>query len=198
MESEARRMGSRRVRRAAAGLLLVVLATASSGVSGEAKAPPVLHFGGADYLHRWSKAGQHEFTPKGQEDLDHWKDMVTLDVHEQVRDGDQLAAVATEVVARYQAAGKILKTDSKPRTPAHPAEHFAAAVLVDPRFLEAAFARFALVEGRGVVAVYSHRVYGSKAGPEMAAWMDQHGAESERVLMAWAGTPPLDELRDLK
>ncbi|HEV7499584.1 MAG TPA: hypothetical protein VGQ33_06240 [Vicinamibacteria bacterium] len=180
-----------------AAVLVVVLATASSSLGAEAKAAPILRFQQVDFLHRWSKDGQHEFTPKGQEDLEHWTDMVTIDVHDEATDGDTLAALATQVVARYQAAGKILKTDSKPRTADHPAEHFAAAILPDPAFLEAAFARFLLVEGHGVVAVYSHRVYG-KAGPEMAAWLDAQGAKSEQALMAWEGVPAPARLASLR
>jgi hypothetical protein len=124
--------------------------------------------------------------------------MVTIDVHEPVRDGDHLAALANAVLGRYQASGKILRTDARPRTKDRPAEHFVAAVLVDPALLEATFSRFLLVEGRGVVAVYSHRVYGAKAGPEMSTWLDQHGAGVEQALRGWAGVPSPDRLRSLQ
>jgi hypothetical protein len=79
--------------------------------------------GGTEYLHRWSKAGQHEFTPRGDEDLAHWRDMVTINVHDAVADGEQLADLANRVVGNYQSHGKILRTDSRPRTAQRPAEH---------------------------------------------------------------------------
>ena len=46
------------------------------------------------YIHRWSNAGQHEFTPANDADLERWRDMVTVNVHEVAKDGDQLARVA--------------------------------------------------------------------------------------------------------
>jgi hypothetical protein len=39
-------------------------------------------FGGTDYVHRWSKNGQNEFTPPNDKDLDRWRDMVTINVNE--------------------------------------------------------------------------------------------------------------------
>jgi hypothetical protein len=178
-------------------ILLCFLLSNGLSPGGDTKDVSVLEFDHVQYFHRWSHDGQHEFTPKAQEDLARWADMVTINLHEPVRDGDQLAALANAVLSRYQASGRILKTDSKPRTQDHPAEHFVAAILVDPHFLEAAFSRFLLLEGHGVVAVYSHRVYGSKAGPEMSAWLGQHGAEVEEVLRGWGGVPSLDRLRGL-
>jgi hypothetical protein len=62
-----------------------------------------LSFGGVDYMHRWSKNGQNEFTPKGQEDLARWQDMITINVHEGVVNGDRLADRANRVLGNYQA-----------------------------------------------------------------------------------------------
>ena len=176
--------------------LCLALASSVSSLAAEKKDAAFL-FDDVAYWHRWSQKGQNEFTPQGQEDLDRWTEMVTINLHEEVRDGEQLAVLANQVLGRYQATGKILKTDSKPRTKEHPAEHFAAAVLVDPTFLEAAFARFVLIDGRGIVVVHSHRVYGTKAGNEMAAWLDKHGADAEKSLMAWTQLPSLDRLKAL-
>jgi hypothetical protein len=148
-----------------------------------------LVFGGVTYVHRWSQGGQHEFTPEGDGDLDSWTDMVTINVHEAVRDGDQLAETANGVLANYQGAGEIIRTDSKPRTETAPAEHFIAAVLGSPTFLEAAFARLMLVEGTGVVVVYSHRVYGQSVGPAMSEWLGERGQQVEETLMSWSDVP---------
>jgi hypothetical protein len=87
------------------------------------KTAKTLSFRGVDYLHRWSKDGQNEFTPKGQEDLNKWREMITINVHQAIVSGDQLADLANRVLGNYQSVGKILRTDSKPRTPQREAEH---------------------------------------------------------------------------
>ncbi len=156
-----------------------------------------LSFRGVDYLHRWSQNGQNEFTPPSDIDLTKWRDMVTINVHETVGNGNQLAEVANKVLTNYQRHGKILRTDSKPRTETSPAEHLAVAILGNPAFLEAAFARFVLSDGVGFVVVYSHRVYGYRAGPEMSEWLKANGPDVERALMVWDKVPALASLRQL-
>jgi hypothetical protein len=52
------------------------------------------NFGGTTYVHRWSQNGQNEFTPPNDADLARWRDLVTINVHENVRSGDDLAALA--------------------------------------------------------------------------------------------------------
>jgi hypothetical protein len=123
--------------------------------------------------------------------------MVTINVHDWARTGDQLADLANRVLGNYQATGKVLRTDSRPRTKDHEAEHFAAVMLGQPTFLEAAFARVLLVEGRGVVVVYSKRFYGAAVGNEMSAWLGKNGEPMEKALMAWTGMPPLAALAAL-
>jgi hypothetical protein len=71
------------------------------------------------------------------------------------------------------------------------------AVLGDPAFLEAAFARFLLADGNGVVVVYSHRVYGQNAGPAMSDWLQANGPTIEKALMDWARLPSVGDLRRL-
>lgn len=156
-----------------------------------------LRLGGVDYLHRWSKDGQNEFTPKNDSDLATWRDMVTVNVHETVTNGEQLAEAANRVLGGYKSHGKILRTDSKPRTADRPAEHLIVAVLGGPTYLETAFARLLLVDGVGFVAVYSHRVYGKPAGPAMSDWLKANGPGVEKTLMTWDGLPDLTTLRQL-
>nr|WP_141105093.1 hypothetical protein [Chromobacterium sp. ASV5] len=156
-----------------------------------------LAFLGVDYQHRWSKSGQNEFTPQGQSDLNAWHDMMTLNVYDSVGNGEQLAEAANQVLGNYQRAGKILRTDSRPRTAERPAEHLIAAVLGSPAFLEAAFARFVMVDGVGVVAVYSHRVYGKQAGPAMSEWLKANGQQVESALMSWGMLPTPAALKAL-
>ena len=156
-----------------------------------------LDFHGTGYVHRWSRDGQNEFTPDGDSDLSRWRDMVTVNVHDNVANGEQLAELANRVLANYQSNGKVLRTDSKPRTPQRPAEHIIVAVLGKPAFLEAAFARFMLAEGKGVVVVYSHRVYGQNAGPAMSEWLQANGPTTENALTSWSGLPSVAALKAL-
>ena len=183
---------------AAAFLLLAFSASfaADEPTKPDQKAAKTLSFRGVDYLHRWSKDGQNEFTPKGQEDLHKWQDMITINVHEAVVNGDQLADLANRVLANYQRVGKILRTDSKPRTLRREAEHLAVALLRTPTFLEAAFARFVLVDGVGYVIVYSHRIYGQEAA-KIGEWVQANGPSVETTLMAWEGMPALAALKRL-
>ena len=156
-----------------------------------------LSFGGTSYVHRWSKAGQNEFTPQSESDLGRWHDMVTINVHEAVGNGDQLAELANRVLGNYQSHGKIVRTDSRPRTSQRPAEHLIVAVLGDPNFLEAAFARIALVDGVGVVLVYSHRAYGKEAPEIIGAWLQTNGLSLEKTLMNWDTIPTSAALKQL-
>ncbi|KFN49799.1 hypothetical protein [Arenimonas composti] len=154
-------------------------------------APPTLHLDGVDYAHRWSGAqNQHEFTPAGQDDLEAWRDMVTVIRHPQARDGEGLAAVANTVLGNYQAAGAaILRTSSVPATPEAPAQHFVAAAFYRPDFAEAAFARFVIIDGVGTVIVRGHREYGDEAAPRLQSWITENGEAVERALMALDGVP---------
>jgi len=156
-----------------------------------------IDFRGTRYLHRWSKNGQHEFTPESEPDLKRWNDMLTLNVHEATGNGEQLADVANRVLANYQRAGKILVTRSTPRTAAKPAEHLIVAVLGTPGLLEAVFARCLLHDGAGMIAVASHRVYGQAVGPQMSEWLKANGPAVEQALMAWNGLPPPSALKAL-
>jgi hypothetical protein len=150
-------------------------------------------FKGVEYFHRWSQADQHEFTPAKQEDLDHWSDMITINGYPGVSEGEKLAEAANAVLGNYQSHdAKVLKTNSVPQTEERPAEHFISALFSRPDFAEAAFARFALVDGKGYSFVYSHRIYGAEAKKEMEAWTTANGNATEKALMEW--TPSLDQL----
>jgi hypothetical protein len=155
-------------------------------------------FGGIDYFHRWSQNDQHEFTPEGQENLDKWADMITINVYQSAHDGDALAAKANAVLENYKSHnGRVLRTDSVPRTPDRPAEHFIAVVFGRPNFIELAFARFKLVNGVGCSIVYSHRIYGERVGDQMSAWLNDNGPKTEKMLMEWNNTPSPGSLRGL-
>ena len=167
-----------------------VCATARSETSSGLGGTRAFVLGHVDYFHRWSQNDQHEFTPSGQEDLDKFTDMVTINIYQDVHDGDALAAKANAVLANYEKAqAKVLKTDSRPRTADRPAEHLIVAVFGRPDFIEVAFARLELSDGVGCSVVYSHRIYGEKIGDEMSAWLKAKGAEIEKALMEWAPSP---------
>jgi hypothetical protein len=180
-------------KRFAAGLVSSLLAIGCLSLDAQdthSAVKPAFAFGGADYFHRWSKNGQHEFTPAGQEDLEKWSDMLTLNVYPDVHDGDALAAKANAVLENYKAHnGMVVKTNSVPRTPDRSAEHFIAVVFGRPNFIEVAFTRFKLVEDTGCSIAYSHRIYGGKIGDQMSEWLNHHGSNVEKVLMGWDRIP---------
>lgn len=155
-----------------------------------------LNFNQTEYRHRWSQNGQHEFTPSGQDDLAKWTDMVTINFYPQAMDGDSLALVANQVLENYKShQGKVLRTVSVPRTSDKPSEHLIVVVFGRPAFLEAVQARFKLVNGNGVAIIYSHRVYGKAAGPEMSTWLKDYGPSTEMALMVWAFPASLGSLQ---
>jgi hypothetical protein len=143
-------------------------------------------FARVKYFHRFTKDDQHEYTPEGQEDLNAWADMVTIHLYRKAKDGEALAAIANGVLESYKAnRGVVVKTDSIPRTTNKPAEHLIVVVFPRPEFIEAAFARFRMHNGVGSALIYSHRIYGNKAGDEMSAWLKKEGPTIERTLMQW-------------
>jgi hypothetical protein len=148
------------------------------------------------YFHRWSKDTQHEFTPETQEDLNKWSDMITVNGYPDVGDGERLAATANAVLENYKNhRARVLKTRSVPRTAEQPAEHLIAVMFTQPDFIEVAFARFKLLDGKGCSLVYSHRIYGEEIGDRMSAWLSAHGEEIETTLMEWSSMPSPTLLR---
>ena len=178
------------------GVSLVSTSIAQS-TDARSKEAMTLNFRGTDFVHRWSKDGQNEFTPRDDSDLAKWRDMITVNVHEAVANGEQLAEVANRILSNFQRRGKILRTDSKARTAGRPAEHLIVAALGDPNFLEAAFARCVLANGVGFVTVYSHRIYGQTAGPAMSEWLKTNGVPVEKALMEWDKLPSAASLKRL-
>jgi hypothetical protein len=172
------------------GLGLVVAVHASD------TRPMTLMLGGLEYQHRWSQRGQHEFTPKGQDDLAQWQDMVTINVHEAVGTDDQLKELATRVLGNFK-RGKILRAASGARSEKEPTEYFVAALLGASAFSEAAFARIVLIDGTGFVLVQSRRAYGTDAALRVGEWVQNNGTSVEKSLLAWSGIPSLASLKEL-
>jgi hypothetical protein len=67
------------------------------------------------YFHRWSKNDQYEFTPTGQDDLEKWSDMITINLYPSAHHGDGLAVKANAVLENYKShGGRVLRTNSVP------------------------------------------------------------------------------------
>ena len=122
--------------------------------------------------------------------------MITVNGYPDVGDGERLAATANAVLENYKNhQARVLKTRSVPRTADRPAEHLIAVVFTRPNFIEVAFARFKLLDGKGCSLVYSHRIYGEKIGDQMSAWLSANGQEIETTLMEWSSMPSPTLLR---
>jgi hypothetical protein len=78
------RIEHRQARWSVRGFLAGILVLAAAVQAGE---PVRLELAGVAYEHRWSQAGQNEFTPAGQEDLERWRDMLTLVERPDATDG---------------------------------------------------------------------------------------------------------------
>ena len=189
------------IRRAVlSAVLLLALSVPTLGVHAQAVLAGslmTLDFAGTTYLHRWSQKGQNEFTPAPQADLDKWQDMVTLNVYDGVTQAEQLANVANNVLVAYQKAGLIVRANSLPAAPGHPAQHMIVAVLSAPGVRELVFTRFVLTPEAGMAIVYSHRVYGMQPDAAASAWFKANDLAMEKALAAWTGMPSVAALRDL-
>jgi hypothetical protein len=168
---------------AATFLVALLVVRGAAGAETTVRADTVA-FGGTTYVHRWSQGTQHEYTPQAQPSLDHWNDMITLNVYTNVTDGEALAKAANAVLDNYQGVGKILRVNSVPRTATSEAQHFIGAALGQPQFIEAVLTRILMVDGTGYAITYSHRIYGSAVSSEMSEWLKANGARSEAMLMA--------------
>ena len=163
---------------------------------GTAKKAAAFSFSDVKYFHRYTKDDQHEYTPDGQEDLNAWTDMVTINFYRKAKEGEALAATANAVLENYKAnRATVVKTASIPRTKDKPAEHLIVVTFGRPEFIEAAFARFRMHNGVGTAVIYSHRVYGKKAGNEMSAWLAKNGPGTEKNLMLWEAMPKAPTLK---
>jgi len=162
---------------------------AASGAQG-ADAKAAFTFDKVEYFHRYTKGSLHEFTPKGQSDLKKWTEMFTINDYPAVKDGDALARSASSVLETYKAnQAMVVRTDSVPSTPAKPAEHLVVVLFPRKEFIEVAFTRFLLDKDAGASLVYSHRIYGTKAGNVMSEWLKKNGERIEKALMAIPGVP---------
>ena len=183
------------LRHACQALVLVVLVSPIA-VAKEGK-PLKLSFAGEDYLHRSTMAGRSDFTPASQPDLKNFRDRLTVVVRENVTSPDQLGTIANNLVGTVSDVGEIVRAESMPNPQTGETEHFIAAKLQGSNFTQAAFARVALVDGKGMAIVYTHRTYGEHSFESSTGWMDRNGEATEKALMAWTGMPKLAQLQAL-
>jgi len=185
------------IRHACKVLVLVVLASPIALAKEPAKpAAAKLKFAGLEFVHRESRNGRSDFTPASEPGKD-WRDRVTIIVRDNVTSKDQLSSIAGNLVATVSDLGEVVRTDSVANPQTQETEHFFAAKLEGNGFTQAAFARLALVEGKGTVVVYSHRSYGEHSAETSTGWMDRNGETIEGDLMSWTGMPKLAQLRAL-
>ena len=188
----------------AAALALVatapLAAPPSSAAPTDAGTPPTtIDFAGMPYLHRWSKAGQNEFTPAAQTDLDHWTDMVTLLVYDKVATEDQLANIAGRLLAAYKKDGAVIRAVVLHATPERKAEYLIVGVLAGGGSNEIVFTRLVMTSEAGEALMYAHRLYGEKATVALgtADWLKANGPATEQALTTWQDGPSVSALRTL-
>lgn len=151
-----------------------------------------------NYVYRWSKSNQYEYTPTTQPDLQKWQDMLTIVYYPEVKDGEGLARTANGLLETYKKhAAQVLKTTSKPRTTTEAAEHFIAVVFARKKIVEFVQVRLKINHGVGVAVVHSHRTYGKKAVALAQKWIQANGAKLDAQLMALKGIPTLPDLQNL-
>lgn len=170
--------------------ILIGRLSAEDKPSGLGETKPAFAFNGVDYFHRWSLKDQHEFTPAKQDDLKKWSEMMTVNLYRDVHEGEGLAKIANAVLENYKShQAMVLRTNSIPRTPDRPAEHFIAVAFPQPGFIEVAFARLKLTDGVGCSCIFSHRIYGEKVGDQMSTWLKANAPATEKALMDWTAIP---------
>ena len=157
-------------------------------------APPVsltFTFDRQNYVNRWSKSGQNEFTPTSEKDLNKWNDMMTVSIFKHLTNlqGVKAASVATQGL--YKSAGVLLDTTNRKKAD-QSEDYLLVGLIEDPNkaYTEIAFTRFMLVKGHGQSIVYSHRIYHS--GPDKAvvdSWLATHKATMTDQLANWSDWP---------
>jgi hypothetical protein len=163
-----------------------------------AQSPAQLQFNSHAYLFRWTNGKQFEFTPQGEEDLDHWTNMITVIAEPDRGTPDLLAQWANNLSDAYNQKGAVLRTSSVPATPQAPAQHFLVSVATGDGVVECGFNRFLLMQGVAYCFIYSYRIYGADRDAtisQMRDWIIKNGAGAETAVMAYAPVPDIGTLQ---
>lgn len=165
------------------GLLAVVASHAAdarqvAASQQPASAQPALDFDGKRYLHRYSKNGQHEFTPAGQEDLQRWQEMMTLVVQPGF-DAARTRQWAEAMAAGYKEKGLLIQADQPPG-----GEYRMHGVLGAPGMVEVNFVRI-MPHGGGALAVLVQRRFYGEESRQMADWVRDNTPRISGLLVDW-------------
>jgi hypothetical protein len=141
-------------------------------------------FQGVEYLLRSSHGNGYDFTPRGQEDLSTFTDMLELNLYPTAHDQEALATITSRVQAIAQGAkATILRTISVSASGQQPGEHFLAVVLPTPHGVDFDAIHFVLVDKQAVGVFYTHRSYGESAAGTTSAWVTKNAADVEQRLL---------------
>jgi hypothetical protein len=177
---------------ASATAAALTAAAAPHGPTGSAAATPDLQssatarvtFRGTEYLLRSSHGNGYDFTPRGQEDLSTFTDMLELNLYPAAHDQEALATITSRVQAIAQGAkATILRTISVSASGQQPGEHFLAAVMPTPHGVDFDAIHFVLVDKQGAGVFYTHRSYGESAAGTTSAWVTKNAADVEQQLL---------------
>lgn len=169
---------------------LLTLAAPQSAQAQQAAAAPksangqqTLNFDGKRYLHRYSKNGQHEFTPAGQEDLQRWQEMLTL-VMRPGADAENTRQWAEAMAAGYKEKGLLVQADQPPG-----GEYRMLGVLGAPGMTEVNFVRV-MPHGSGAMTVLVQRRFYGEESRQMADWVRDNSPRLSGLLVDWQ--PPAE------
>ncbi len=166
--------------------LAVTAATLAAAATPDvpSSATATVTFRGSEYLLRSSHGNSYDFTPRGQEDLSTFTDMLELNQYPAAHDEEALATITSRVQAIAQGAkATILRTISVSAAGQKPGEHFLAVVLPTPHGTDFDGVRFVLVDKQAVGVFYTHRSYGQSAAGKISEWVTNNAADVEQQLL---------------
>ena len=167
-----------------------VAAPRQAGTPTLAQSAAATEFNGVRYLHRWSKNGQHEYTPEGQTDLTRWKQMVTL-IDKPGMNPYEASAWAVNLADGFEKSGMLISADRPSDT-----EYRVVGVMRAGEIVEANFARLMVFQGRAVMLMVQRRFYGQEAS-ELADWMKDNTPLISAELLDWGPVPSVESLAAL-
>lgn len=180
-------------------LILIIPATLVTGEINSATNKKAIQFNGQSFYYRWSDKNQHEFTPKGQQDLSKWEDMMTINHYPKIVYDDKLLDVANSTYTLYKKhGGVILKVDTRPKTRNSFAEYYITAVFHYPKYSEAVFVKFSIKSRIGTASIYSHRIHGENVQETMDLWIKVNGLNLETKLESWTDIPSEIKLLEMQ
>ncbi len=153
-------------------------------------------FRGTEYLLRSSHGNTYDFTPRGQEDLSTFTDMLELNLYPAAHDQEALATITSRTRSIAQGAkATILQTISVSASAQQPGQHFLAVVLPTPHGVDFDAVRFVLVDNQGVGVFYTRRSYGESAAATTSEWVTKNAAGVEQQLLQFDASPMVSSVK---